>query len=137
MKRFLFITAALLLLFSCDKVYINGDLDGMWRLVEVSGPDSTVYPHQIFYSYQRHLAQLGKHYDEGFPKRFLGNLYYDGNVLSMSGFYNFPYESKAATLEMLEEFYIYNDSAVFSILKLDQEILIMKNEERTYTLRKW
>lgn len=137
MKKYIFIIFCLLTTLACDKVYINGDLDGMWRLVSVETPDSTMTPHQIFYSYQRHLTQVGKHFDEGFPERFLGNLYYEGDVLTMSGFYDFPYESQPATLEKLSEYYLYSDSTVFTILKLDDEMLIMKNEERTYTLRKW
>lgn len=137
MKKIIYICTIVFSLIACDKVYINEELDGMWRLETVTYPDSIVYPKQIFYSFQRHLTQVSKHYDTGLPKRFLGNLDYRGNTLSMSGFYTFPMESYPATAEMLREFHIYNDSTVFKILVLEEEKLIMENEERIYALRKW
>ena len=137
MKKGLFILIAATLLAACDKVYINGELDGMWRLESVTYPDSTAHPTQIFYSFQRHLTQVSEHNDTTWAKRFLGNLYYDGTTLTMSHFYKFPDEKYAATTEMLKVFHLHSDSTVFRVLSLDDESLIMKNEERTYTLRKW
>ena len=33
-----------LLLTSCDKAFVNGDLDGMWRLVKVEKGGAEMYP---------------------------------------------------------------------------------------------
>ena len=137
MKKVLYILISIALLTACDKVYINGELDGMWRLEKVVYPDSTVHPNQIFYSFQRHMTQVSEHNDSTLPKRFLGNLYYDGTTLSMSHFYVFPLESYPATINMLKRFHLYSDSTVFQVQSLDKEWLIMKNGERTYALRKW
>ena len=62
-----------LCLLSCEKVYINGDLDGMWKLQTVETTDTTICPQNIYYSFQRHLVMLGEHFDTGFP-----NYYPDG-----------------------------------------------------------
>ena len=137
MKKVLYILSAMALLTSCDRVYINGELDGMWRLETVVYPDRTVHPQQMFYSFQRHMTQISEHNDSTLPRRFLGNLYYDGTTLTMSHFYVFPHESYPATAKILEEFHLYSDSSIFRIQSLDDELLIMKSGERTYTLRKW
>lgn len=122
---------------ACDKVYINGDLDGMWRLESVVYPDSTSTPDQIYYSFQRHLVQVSRHDGTELPKRFLGNLDYRGATLSMSNFHSFPLEKYPATIEMLKEFHLYSDSTTFNVVTLNEERLILENGERIYTLRKW
>jgi hypothetical protein len=55
----------------------------------------------------------------------------------MSGFRKFLEEENIASPDILEGFHLYNDSTVFIIEKLNDETLIMRNEERRYTLRKW
>lgn len=137
MKKGLLIVLASVLFAACDKVYINGELDGMWRLESVVYPDSTAHPQHIFYSFQRHMTQVSKHNDSTLPVRFLGNLHYDGTRLAMSHFYSFPHEQYAATPEMLKEFHLHSDSTVFRVMMLDEETLIMKSEGRAYSLRKW
>lgn len=137
MKKAILILVATLALSACDKVYINGDLDGMWRLESVVYPDSTAMPDQIFYSFQRHLVQVSKHDGTELPKRFLGILDYRGETLSMSKFQRFPLEEYPATTEMLKEFHLYSDSTAFNVITLDEERLILENGERIYTLRKW
>lgn len=137
MKKAILILVATLALSACDKVYINGDLDGMWRLESVVYPDSTSMPDQIFYSFQRHLVQVSKHDGTELPKRFLGSLDYRGTTLSMSNFQRFPLEEYPATTEMLKEFHLYSDSTAFNVITLDEERLILENGERIYSLRKW
>ena len=137
MKKAIFTLLATMVLASCDKVYINGDLDGMWRLESVLYPDSTSTPDLVFYSFQRHLVQVSKHNGTELPDRFLGNLDYRGTTLSMSNFYRFPLEKYPATTEMLRTFHLYNDSTAFTVISLDEERLIMESGGCTYTLRKW
>lgn len=137
MKKILYILLVTSTLIACDKVYINGDLDGMWKLKSVEYPDSISYPNHIFYSFQRHLTQLTKDNDTELPERFLGNLSYYGSTLSMSNFQVFPLEPSAATLEDLKIFHLYSDSTTFNIVTLNDETLIMTSDERTYTLQKW
>ncbi len=137
MKKILYILLVTSTLIACDKVYINGDLDGMWKLKSVAYPDSIAYPSHIFYSFQRHLTQLTKDNDTDLPTRFLGNLSYIGNTITMSKFYSFPQEPFAAKLNHLKEFHLYKDSTIFNIVTLNDETLIMTSDERTYTLQKW
>lgn len=137
MKKTILILVTAMAFVACDKVYINGDLDGMWKLESVVYPDSTAMPDQIFYSFQRHLVQVSKHDGTELPKRFLGNLDYRGSTLSMSNFQRFPQEEYPATTEMLREFHLYSDSTAFNVITLDEEKLILENGERIYTLRKW
>lgn len=136
MKKILFLLIAAMLV-SCDKAFINGDLDGMWHLESVASPERTENPDTIFYSFQRHMVQLSRHYDIGLPDRLLGEFERHGNSITMHNFYTFPLEKQKATLEMLKEYHIQDYSVEFTIITLDEENLVMKNRERTYTLRKW
>jgi hypothetical protein len=135
------ITAIILLcitaLTACDKAFINGDLDGMWKLQQVESATDTHRPTDIYYSFQRHLTFISKHYEEKQPIRYLGNLHYNGDTIIMSGFRKFLEEQIAASPEILKQFYLYDDSTKFIIDKLDDETLIMKDGERRYSLRKW
>ena len=137
MKRLFIILFLALMFVACDKVYINGDLDGMWQLQRVERGGEIAVPVDIYYSFQRHLTFVSKHYDEEMPLRYLGNLHYSGDTVVMSGFRKFLEEENIASPDILEGFHLYNDSTVFIIEKLNDETLIMRNEERRYTLRKW
>ena len=136
-KSIITILLCIVALTACDKAFINGDLDGMWKLQQVESSSSTHYPTDIYYSFQRHMAQISKHYEEKLHLRYLGNLYYRGDTVTMSGFRKFLEEEIVASPEILEVFYLQNDSTVFNIEKLNDETLIMYSEDRRYTLRKW
>lgn len=138
MKRILFILSAMTVaLASCDRVYINGDLDGMWQLQKVELPDSDVYPRNIYYSYQRHMAQVSENYEEGLPLRYLGFLEYSGNSLKMSGFRKFLEEDIIATERELSRFFLYDTATTFKVEKLDAEQLILQSERGRYLLKRW
>lgn len=61
MKK-LFIISIVLLLAACDKVPMNGNLDGMWQLMaiqdNVTSNVSEVKDSRLYYSFQLHLVQL-------------------------------------------------------------------------------
>lgn len=122
---------------ACDKVYINGDLDGFWKLQKIEHTDSVCFPKNIYYSFQRHMTQIGEYYDEQTALRFLGNLTYTDDTLTMSGFRKYLEEEHVCSPEELRRFFLYSDSSVFAIEKLDEEILIMQCDGLRYTLRKW
>ena len=136
-KSIITILLCIVAMTACDKAYINGDLDGMWKLQQVESGSSTHHPTDIYYSFQRHLTQISKHYEEKLPLRYLGNLYYHGDTIIMSGFRKFLEEENVASPDILEGFHLYNDSTVFIIEKLNDETLIMSSDDRRYTLRKW
>lgn len=138
MKRILFILSVMaVVLASCDRVYINGDLDGMWQLQKVELPDSDVYPQNIYYSYQRHMAQVSENYEEGLPLRYLGILEYSGDSLKMSSFRKFLEEDIVATEKELARFFLYDTATTFKIEKLDNSQLILISKRGRYSLKKW
>ncbi len=122
---------------ACDKAYINGELDGMWKVCQVEYNDEVCQPTDIYYSFQRHMTQISKHFEEEIPLRFIGNLYYRGDTITMSGFRKYLEEHRVCTPEELKQFHLHSDSAVFTIEKLNDDMLIMKNDVGKYTLRKW
>ena len=137
MKRLFIILFSALMFVACDKVYINGDLDGMWQLQRVERGGEIAAPVDIYYSFQRHLTFVSKHYDEEMPLRYLGNLHYSGDTVVMSGFRKFLEEEIVATVDALSGFYLYSDSTVFVVERLDDETLVMRSSDGRYTLRRW
>ena len=137
MKRLFIILFSALMFVACDKVYINGDLDGMWQLQRVERGGEIAAPVDIYYSFQRHLTFVSKHYDEELPLRYLGNLHYSGDTVVMSGFRKFLEEEVVATADALSGFYLYSDSTVFVVERLDDETLVMRSSDGRYTLRRW
>ena len=137
MRKITAILLCLVALAACDKAFINGELDGMWILQQVEDGERVMQPENISYSFQRHMTFISEHYEEKMPTRYLGNLYYQGDTVTMSGFRKFLEEHIVATPEKLQEYYLYNDSTVFVIERLDEDMLIMKSENRRYTLRRW
>ena len=129
------------MLASCDNVYINGDLDGMWQLkmVENNNDASTTYPKNIYYSFQRNLTFISRQDETNNPLRYLGNLYYDEQEKSVTinGLRNFPYEKYVATLNDLKQFMIFDTSTTFNIIELDNEQLIMEWNNYRYYLIRW
>lgn len=128
------ITATLL---SCDKVYINGDLDGMWQLQKVEFSDSAAYPQDIYYSFQRHLVQVSENYEEGLPLRYIGDLDYTGDTLRISGFRKFLEEEIVAGMNELERFFLYDTVTVFKVEVLDDSQLTLRSNRALYRLKKW
>ena len=145
MKRLAIILFSAVILSACDRIYINGALDGMWQLQLVEENDgTTAHPHRIYYSFQQHLAKVSQHYEYELPYRFLCNLDYTGDSIKMKDFIRFEddrnYPDKIAgnvPQETLDIFYIESDPTAFKILTLNDEMLILQSKNRKYTLQKW
>lgn len=138
MKRIILILSVITAtLLSCDKVYINGDLDGMWQLQKVEFSDSAAYPQDIYYSFQRHLVQVSENYEEGLPLRYIGDLDYTGDTLRISGFRKFLEEEIVAGMNELERFFLYDTVTVFKVEVLDDSQLTLRSNRALYTLKKW
>ena len=63
MQRFVYLLVVMGVAFvSCDKVPMNGPLDGMWQLMTIETPDSTheARSEELFLSFQLHLTQWEK-----------------------------------------------------------------------------
>ena len=139
MKRLFAILSIAFILVTCDidKVYINGDLDGMWQLQHIQCADTVIKPQGVYYSFQRHMAQVSKHYEEKIPLRYIANLDYSGERISIYGMRRFLEEEKRPSQEELKILYLPSDSITFNILTLNKESLIMSHNDLTYSLRKW
>lgn len=143
MKKYIHIFIILLttMLSACDKVYINGDLDGMWQLqkVENSEDNTAEYKQNIYYSFQRNLTFISKQNETDAPLRYLGNLYYSeqDKSVTINGLRNFPNEKYIATLDDLKQFMIFDINTTFKILELDNEQLIMEHKNYRYYLKRW
>lgn len=136
-KKLLIYLVIPFILISCEKIYINGDLDGMWKLEKVVKGDSVEYPANICYSFQRHLVMLGEYYAEGFPDYYMAEFDYVGDTLTMTKFYKYPGHDDICDMEELKQYYIFSDTMVFIVDNLNSETLLMHTVDREYRFRKW
>ena len=136
-KKILYI-CLLLSLLSCERIFINGKLDGMWRLKRVESVDEVVYPDSIFYSFQRHLVMIGIFSETEHPKNFyMGCFSYDGNNIVMDNFYRYPGMDGVCVPEELENLFIYDITANFEVENIDNKKLVLSSFGREYTFTKW
>lgn len=137
LKRIIYI-CLLLLLLSCERIFINGELDGMWRLERVESEADVVYPDSIFYSFQRHLVMMGIYSETEHPKNFyMGCFSYDGNNIVMDNFYRYPGMDGVCVPEELENLYIYDVTANFKVENIDNKKLVLSSFGREYAFTKW
>ncbi|MBR4065383.1 MAG: lipocalin-like domain-containing protein [Bacteroidaceae bacterium] len=137
MKRILFFMTVSLLLLSCERIYINGELDGMWKLHSVESSDTVAYPGNIYYSFQRHLVMLSEHFESGFPNYYVAEFDKRGDSLTMSKFYKWPVSEGICDRKELEKYFIFGDTVKFGVEVLNSDILIMHDGERRFNFRKW
>lgn len=137
MKKLLYI-CLLLMALSCEKIFINGDLDGMWRLQSVENEGSTVYPDSIFYTFQRHLVMMGIYSETELPKNwYMGCFKYDDDSIIMNNFYRYPGTDGIRVPEELRNLHIYDTIVGFKVEQLDDEVLVLSGADRKYSFRKW
>ena len=137
LKKILYISL-LLLLFSCEKIFINGNLDGMWRLESVDSGSSVVYPDGVFYSFQRHLVMLGIYSEKEHPRNwYMGCFTYENDEIKMNNFYRYPGSSGVCVLEELENLYIYDYTVDFKVEHMSENSLLLSSQEKTYKFSRW
>lgn len=137
LKKVIYI-CLLLLILSCERIFINGELDGMWRLERVESETDVVYPDSIFYSFQRHLVMMGIYSETEHPKNYyMGCFSYDGNNIVMDNFYRYPGMDGVCVPEELENLYIYDVTANFEVENIDNKKLVLSSFGREYTFTKW
>ncbi len=135
-KRILYIILPLMFL-SCEKIFINGDLDGLWKLQKIETEEETIMPQNICYSFQRHLAMLGEYYDEGLPMYYMAEFTFEGGVMTMDNFYKFPGKDGECIKEELQKLFIFNDKVVFTVERLTEDKLVMSTDFGVYYFEKW
>ena len=139
-----FFISLLLLLTSCDKVPINGDLDGQWQLTTVQTPEVTrdMKPLCAYLCIQLHLSQW-----DYAGNRFFAHFVHEGDSIR---FYDFAHaslhRSKADDNEMITEqemrdgimdaWGIHNLDARYRVRKLDGEALVLERADTTISFVK-
>jgi len=133
------------LLTGCDKVPMNGDLDGLWQLTTVqTGQDvRDVKSDRAYLSFQLHLTQWDH---VGF--RYFAHFTHEGDSIR---FYDFAHDSlhrsKADDNEWVTEeemrdgamdaWGIHNLDARYRVRQLDGEALILEKADTTLFFRKF
>lgn len=137
MKKILYI-CLLLLLLSCERIFINGELDGMWRLRRVDNGVVVEHPDSIFYTFQRHLVMMGIYSETEHPKNwYMGCFEYDGDSILMNNFYRYPGTDGIRVPKELENLYIYDTIAKFKVEHLSNDMLLLSSSDVEYTFEKW
>ena len=134
MKKFssqiLFISIIICLFNNCTKRPINGNLDGQWKVLEVSpSPEKTVIKENIFYNFQLHVCQLtyyGGYFSDGI-------LNFDGKILTL----DFPYELTEEDILIFRQYGIYENPVTFEVSFPDKKTLLLKNESSIILCQKY
>ena len=137
MKKILYI-CLLFLLLSCERIFINGELDGMWRLRRVDNGVVVEHPDSIFYTFQRHRVMMGIYSETEHPKNwYMGCFEYDGDSILMNNFYRYPGTDGIRVPKELENLYIYDTIAKFKVEHLSNDMLLLSSSDVEYTFEKW
>ena len=150
MRNILIVLLSLILCVSCDKVPMNGDLDGMWQLMRVEDENGAkdVKADKLYMSFQLHLVQFDGKNDKG---NFQSRLYYahfkhEGDSLFI---YDLSYNSQNATSEDNNEWFtdadlyklkpwgIYSLDSRYKVLKLNSDAMVLRHEDLVLTYRKF
>lgn len=124
------------LLTACDKLPANGDLDGMWQLIEVehNGVIRNVKEGQVYMSIQLKLFMLG---DRVNSMRYYGYFNHEGDSIF---FWQFSYPSMNESDDdnnlpveeedkgELERWGFYSLKERFKVEKLTKDLLIMQSD---------
>lgn len=115
---------------SCRKAPINGDLDGMWQVMEVyPEPAQIIIDKRLYYKFYLHVCSLS--YYGG--TLTVGNMRYNDKTIWL----DFPNGHGFQTIEILKQYGIYSNPVEFKIEHLDKRSLVMSSGDVTVILRKF
>ena len=138
MVRNLLYLFLLLTIVSCERIFINGDLDGMWRLRSVESVEGVEYPDSIFYSFQRHLVRMGIYSETEHPTNFyMACFQYSNDSIVMDNFYRYPGTAGVCVPDELKNLYIYDTVVGFRVEYLNDKLLVLSSSGLKYTFDKW
>lgn len=132
MKKLIYIIGIIFLI-ACDKLPINGKLDGMWQLQRVEYMNGqTESLEKTYYSIQLHLIKLTKVYDGDLygskSNNYIGRFIYTKDSLYIHDFRPYKNEGNQATLEQLLPFGMSEVSERFKIEELNRKKMILKSK---------
>lgn len=152
MKNVLSIFLILILCVSCDKVPMNGDLDGMWQLmsIEEGGVVTNIKSEKRYMSFQLHLVQFGhgnKNDINGvLPRHCYAHFKHKGDSIFI---YDLCHDSENATsadnnewyreedLQKIKPWGMYSLNNRFKVEKLDSDAMILRREDLVLKYRKF
>lgn len=131
---------------ACDKLPENGDLDGMWQLMEISegGTVKNIKDSNIYCSFQLKLFMLGSKKDGS--RAYFGYFEHKGNAIR---FYNFTFrsnyseesnEDKLMTekdIDVIRPWGFYSTDCTFEVKELTSSRLVITKDKTTITYRKF
>ena len=137
---------------SCDKVPINGDLDGMWQLMNIQTPEGSreTKSDRAYLCIQLHLSQwdhVGYRYYAHFRREGDSIFFYDfchHGLHRTEADDNEPitYEEMTKTdpaqgWPLMDAWGVHNLDARYRVQKLNSDALILEKEDTTLTFRKF
>lgn len=134
MKK-LFIISIVLLLAACDKVPMNGNLDGMWQLMaiqdNVTGGVSDVKTNRLYYSFQLHLVELGN-------AEFYAHFSHQNDSIVMYDWCDgSAVNNKITDATALNKFGLYELRDSFKVEVLTSEKMQLRSRKATLSFRKF
>lgn len=137
--------AIIILVASCDKLPMNGDLDGMWQMVSEQRGDTLTdrLDDRIYVSYQLHTVQMGTGSASG---KFYAQFTHIGDTISYA---NICYgaDSRSETdvnepvdedeMDVLQPWGIYSLQPTYHVDRLTKETLILTSDTSTLRFRKF
>lgn len=134
---------------SCDKVPINGCLDGTWQLMSIELSDTTidVKPSQKYISFQLHMIEIRQaSLDHEDYTRYYGHFSHIGNEMR---FYDLCHRSANITdtdddkpfteddISTLNNWGIFHTDNTFHVDTLNSRRMVLSNSEVTLRFRKF
>lgn len=141
--------ALLAVLTGCDKVPMNGELDGMWQLVQIEadGVTQEVKDEKLYLSFQLHLAQFTRSNPQQLGRtNYYAHFEHKGNILRIYDLFKAAdYETaqdynNRITEENISELHpwgFYDLDTPFHVVKLTGSSMILRSDKAQLEFRKF
>lgn len=147
-RRAASLAACVLLLAACDKVPINGVLDGMWQLTTIATPDTVRHTtaEQLFVSFQLHLTQWEK---KTTGATIYAHFTHRADSIAFSDFAERALHDLSAGDDdhiftpaqmaggVMDAWGIHSANARFRVMELNHTTLVLHDADTTLTFRKF
>ena len=131
-------------IYSCGKMDINGDLDGMWHLRMVEdlpeGAITSVKEQCIYYSIQQELITVKRLYGSESREIYethIGRFIHTRDSLILHNFRIFQNEGIVGTSKSLAPFYLDGLTSRYAIKRLNTNEMILRSNQRELTFKKF
>ena len=141
MKKIVYIFLSVIL-FSCNKLPVNGKLDGMWQLMEIRyGNGLTIFPEKTYYNFQLELVKLSKIHPGSLhgskTDYYVGRFEFTEDSLSFYNMRNARNENIVATDEDLAPYGLNVSIERFGVDELTRNNMILRSDRVVLSFRKF